>query len=293
MLSNSTGTPINQTLTNSSNTQSTATYVITPTFTNAGLGCNGSNLSQTVKVNPTPTVTTTPSNPFICSGFPFSIALSNNTTGGTNSWAWTGTNGTNTTGASSTPGSGTPISHTLTNSSTSNSTATYVITPTFTQDGRACNGSNNTQTVTVYPKPGKPTVNGTTSNFSIAFCGNGNLLVDPLGTNGETARFYATTFPGTPVSSGVSYTVSTPGTYYVTSYNITTGCESEPVVVTVTITPPFTISNTVSNYGGYGVSCFGGANGSITTTATTTAYPITYTWSTGKVTTISLNSFRY
>ena len=285
--SNSTGTPINQTLTNSSNTQSTATYVITPTFTNAGLGCNGSNLSQTVKVNPTPTVTTTPSNPFICSGFPFSIALSNNTTGGTNSWAWTGTNGTNTTGASSTPGSGTPISHTLTNSSTSNSTATYVITPTFTQDGRACNGSNNTQTVTVYPKPGKPTVNGTTSNFSIAFCGTGNLLVDPLGTNGETARFYATTFPGTPVSSGVSYTVSTPGTYYVTSYNNTTGCESEPVVVTVTITPPFTISNTVSNYGGYGVSCFGGANGSITTTATTTAYPITYTWSTGKVTTIS------
>lgn len=279
-------TSINQTLSNSGTAPATVVYSVTPRFTANSLSCIGSAVTQTVTVNPKPTVTPTPNNPYICPNSSPNIALSNNTTGGTNSWSWTGTNGTNVSGASNS--TGTPINQTLNNTGTSNSTATYVITPTYTYNSVSCNGNTNTQTVTIYPKPQKPTVNGSTIDFTATFCGSGNLtgVWDPV--NASTCKFYSGTYPsGTFLGSGASRTISSAGNYYVTSYNTTTSCESDPISVTVTITSPFSISTTLSNYNGYNISCYGGTNGSVTVTAATTAYPITYTWSTGKTTTIN------
>lgn len=166
--SSSSGSTINQVLSNSGAGASTATYVITPTFTNAGRTCNGSTNTQTVTINPVATLNTpSPNNPTICSGTSPNITFSStNTTGGTLTYSWTGTNGTNISGASDFIGS--PINQTLTNSGTTASTATYVITPVYTLSGKSCNGTTNTQTVNV-----RAPLSAASGAVSLAACGTG------------------------------------------------------------------------------------------------------------------------
>ena len=153
---------ITGTLTNTTTAPIDVAYTLTPT---AG-SCIGSTFTVTVTVNPLPTASATPSNPTICSASGSGIVLSSNTTGGTNSWSWIGTNNTTTTGASNS--SGGTINQTLSNSGVVNSTATYVITPTFTNNSVACSGSTLTQTVTVNPVSNGGTLSGGTSPICFA-----------------------------------------------------------------------------------------------------------------------------
>ena len=178
--SGSAATSISGTLTNTTNAPVNVVYTITPSTPS----CAGSTFTVTVTVNPTPTVTATPSNPTICNGASPNIALTANTTGGTNTFTWTGTNGTNVSGASNS--SSTPINQTLTYSGVSSSgTATYVITPSYSYNSVSCNGNTLTQTVTILASVNKGTVN----NSGQTLCYGGDpasigFSTPPSGGNG-------------------------------------------------------------------------------------------------------------
>jgi RHS repeat-associated protein len=91
----------------------------------------------------------------------------------------------------------------------------------------------------------------TLSNCSVAVpvqagvsrCGTGTVTLTPtVGSGGNTIRWYTSTTPGaSPFATQASYTtpsLSATTTYYITSYNTTTLCESSPrLAVTVTINP--------------------------------------------------------
>jgi hypothetical protein len=97
--------------------------------------------------------------------------------------------------------------------------------------------------------------------------------------------------------AGTQYEVSTDnGTSYATegvytfnlavgaTYNIivrdSLGCLSD--TTTIVLPTPFDASNVISNYNGFGVSCFGYSDGSIDVTVTGGATPYTYQWATGQ-----------
>ena len=135
------------------------------------------------------------------------------------------------------------------------------------------------------PKPADPTV-----TTPVTACGLYNIT-PVIGTNGNTCRFYgpSPTFP--LLATGTSYTVSTVGTstINVTSYNSTTGCESNMVPVVVTITATFSVNMTSTLYNGFNISCNGGVNGNAIATLSggSPVNPITYYWSTGTTNTVS------
>jgi len=114
------GTPISQTLSNSSNsTAGTATY----TITGAANSCTAST-SAIITINPIPAITATPANDTICSGTAPVIAITSSAAGTT--YTWSVAQGIGITGGNS--GNGTPIAQTLSNSSNSIAgTATYTI----------------------------------------------------------------------------------------------------------------------------------------------------------------------
>jgi hypothetical protein len=282
-------TSINQTLSTTSAGPGTVVYTVTPRASLNSVYCSGSTFTQTVTVvsKPTLTVTSTPSDDSVCTGYPINLALANNTTGaGTNSWTWTATNGTNVSGATAcSTACSTPINQTLTNSGTPHSTATYVITPAYTYNSVVCTGTAVNKIIKVSSKPTKPLVNGSNTDFTITFCGAGQL-VSNIVRNDTTVKYYDSTGVNL-LATGSVYNVTTPSLYKVLTYNINTGCYSDTVRVRVRMTAPFSTTVTKSNYNGYEVSCNGGSNGSITVAASTTAYPVVYTWSTGRTRTIN------
>ncbi len=139
------------------------------------------------------------------------------------------------------------------------------------------------QNVNVNPQPGNPIV---TSPYT--GCGVANVTAN-VGTNGTTCRFYGPNSNTAFISSGTSIVVSLLGTntYYISSYNSTTGCEGNRIPVTVTVGPTFALSISGSNYNGSGVSCPGGSNGTVTATSNATDYPIEYAWSNGTTNTVN------
>ena len=112
-------------------------------------------------------------------------------------------------------------------------------------------------------------------------CGSANLFA-VLGANGTTLNFYGPNSPSTFIASGSSVNVSVSGTYYITSFNATTGCESAPLQVAVTISQSFTASMSFVN-----PSCSNTSDGSATVTFNSTKFPITVTWSDGTTHTVN------
>lgn len=91
-----------------------------------------------------------------------------------------------------------------------------------------------TLTVTVNAQPSQPTI--TTANTSR--CGAGSLTVNVAsGTNGNSCRWYESENDEQPFQTGNSfqnnYEAST--TYYVSSYNSNTACESSRIPVAITV----------------------------------------------------------
>ena len=176
------GSSINQTLTNSSNSVTgSVQYIVTPTA-NAG-SCEGSPYTITVTVNPTPSVTTV-NTATICSGASPNISLTASTP---STFSWTvGTITGGITGASA--GSGSTINQTLTNPSSSTAgSVKYIVTPTATAG--SCTSSPYTITVNVNPTL-VPTV--TITSTSTAICTTSTSGSNPV------------TFTATPVNGGPS-----------------------------------------------------------------------------------------
>lgn len=275
----------------SANVSVAGVIAVTPSFTNNNVTCPGTNYSpvSTLTVKPRPTVAVDRSTQSICSGFSItSIDITNpNSVAGT-TFSWVRTNSTGPTGIAAS-GSTDPITGTLTNTNPVQGGTQQTTVFTVTATANSCT-STTTSTVIVNPKPDTAKVNGSSLDFTISFCGTGQL-VSSIVRNDTTVKYFDS-LGTTLLATGSVYNVTTPGLYKVMTYNITTGCYSDTVDVRVFLTAPFSTTVTKSNYNGYQVSCNGGSNGSITVAASTSAYPVIYTWSTGRTRTINSGPVR-
>ncbi|PWK29074.1 uncharacterized protein DUF11 [Arcicella aurantiaca] len=193
---------ISGSLTNTTEAPITVTFTITPVGT-----CNGTPITATVIVNPTPTATASTPSQSICSGAsitgitfnlppPFAppaldpasdiepkaitqktqaIVLSSFVAGTV--FNWTRDNTATVTGIAAS-GTGN-ISGTLTNTTTLPVTVTFTVTPSYTNAGKTCTGTPITVTVTV-----SPVVVATITDAGTAFCsGSSTTLSAPANPN--------------------------------------------------------------------------------------------------------------
>ena len=219
--SNVTGIPasgsgdINGTLTNTTNTAQTVTFMITP----AANGCSGTPITATVIVNPTPIVTATATPNPVCSGGTLSLG----TIAGA-SYLWSGPNGFSSTIQNPT------ISNIQTNQS-----GTYSVTVT---SSAGCTGTGSVS-VTVNPLPSPTasvTPNPVCTGNKVQFTASGGLSYAWSGPDGFSSNKQN---PGRFISS-----VSQGGTYTVTVTNAE-GCSNTTTVnLVVNETPNGTISAT-------------------------------------------------
>ena len=245
------GNPINQVLSNPSNSApGTVDYIVTPTSTTGG--CPGTPYTITVTVNPTPTVTTA-NIASTCSGTSPNISL---TATAPSTFTWTiGTITGGITGASG--GSGNTINQILTNpGNLSAGTVQYIVTPTST--GGICPGSPYAITVTVNPTPVITTA--PTAVICTGTSPNINLTASTPSTLTWTVGMVTGGITGATPGSGntINDILNNPnpslaGTvqYIVTPTSTTGSCTGNPFTITVTVNAPPVITSQpapISNY---------------------------------------------
>ncbi|MFV8388028.1 PKD-like domain-containing protein [Flavobacterium sp. LB1P71] len=201
-------------LTNTTNAFLTVTFTITPTAN----GCNGTPITTTVLVNPTPNAVATNAAQTICSQSAIAtMVLSGNVASTT--YNWTRDNTVDVTGIGAS-GSGN-ISGSLTNNTNAPVTVTFTITPT----ANGCSGTPITATVIINPTP-----NAVVTNAAQTICSASAITTMALSGN-----IASTTFNWTRDN-----TVSVTGIAISGSGNISgnlTNTTSAPITVTFTITP--------------------------------------------------------
>ncbi|UPT67020.1 MAG: hypothetical protein M0D57_21830 [Sphingobacteriales bacterium JAD_PAG50586_3] len=144
--------------------------------------------------------------------------------------------------------------------------------------GLTCDGSAETYATiaqwSVYPDLPAPTINGLALD-TLTACGIVNIIPD---VNSYSFSYYTSVPPAVAVGTGPSIAASSGGTYYVTTYNTSTGCNSLGYATAVLIsTASFSFSMTTTP-----VSCFNGSNGTAQATLDTVGTaPYTFTWSGG------------
>jgi subtilisin-like proprotein convertase family protein len=201
-------------LTNNTSSPVKVTFTITPT----AAGCDGTAITATVLVNPTPSVLATPSAQTICSaGSIASIVLSSGTAGTT--YAWTRDNDVTVTGIAAS-GNGN-ITGSLTNTTLLPVTVTFAVTPT----ANGCPGTTGNATVVVDPSP-----DAIATPSSQTIC-SGEAITDIL---------LSSTVPATTYTWTRNNIVAVTGIAASGNGNITgalTNTTAAPVTVTFTITP--------------------------------------------------------
>ena len=237
-----------QTLRNTTNTQQTIVYELTPS---SGT-CIGSPFDLTVRVNPTPEIAAKTT--AICSAETFTVSPTNAGGGALDivptgtTYTWTAAPNNNVTGESSVANAQTSISQQLTNTTNTVQTVVYTVTPTSGATG-ACVGLPFQVSVQVNPKPFVQAIAETVcsaSAFTISPAnGNGNIVptgttyswtfVDNTSVTGEANGTAAANFTQT-----LTNTTTTPQvvTYTVTPTSGDTGnCVGSPFTVTITVNP--------------------------------------------------------
>ena len=274
------GLTITQNLINSSNTVQSVTYLVTPSSSISG-SCGGLPFEVVVTVNPTPVIST--QELVICSGDVFDLALLNGTNGdvipaGTK-YTWTIIPNPRITGTvnQSTPQTSLLISQPLTNTGTAVEVITYQITPT---SGNGCPGAPFNLEVTV---KAPIAINGEThdyNGFGISCFGaddgfieltpsGGKLPTDPAGYT------FSWTGPNGFTSTAQNIDDLAPGTYTVT---VGTGNCTQSKTFVITEPQPIVITETISNYNGFEISCFGASDGRIELAVTGGTSAYTYQW---------------
>jgi RHS repeat-associated protein len=209
------GPLIAQTLTNGTVSAVNVVYTITPQAN----GCNGPSINVTVTVNPKPLA-------------PIVNAASRC---GSGSVTLTGTPGTNGNTLrwyinSSTP---TVLFTGLSYSPTISSTTNYYVSSYNTTTQCESVNPRVMVTATVNPLLGLPTPTPGSR------CGTGVVALSSMyGTNGNNVRWYAAASGGTPLATSLNFTtptISATTTYYISSYNTSTTCESSRVAIIATI----------------------------------------------------------
>lgn len=146
---------------------------------------------------------------------------------------------------------------TSTSSPSTSTTTTYYVT-TYNATTGCESTPRQSVTLTINPIPSAPTA----SNTSI--CGTGTMTAT-VGANGTTVRWYSASTGGTLLATNTtSPSTSTSTTYYITTYNATTGCESTPrqsVTLTVNPIPSAPTAGNTSRCGTGTMTATAGANG--------------------------------
>lgn len=244
------GVGIGQTLTNSTSSAATATYVVTPTAN----GCPGTPVSVVITVNPNPSITAIPAPSAICSGSTSNIPLTSTVGGTTFSW----TLGTVTGVSGALPGSGTNIAQVLTTTGVTSGTVTYNITATT---AAGCTSAT-TATITVNPvpvasaTPSSLTIcSGATTAISLSSTVAGTTYVwGPTAVTGVTGASAGT---GSSIAQTLTATGAIAGTL---TYTITPSagtCPGTPISVNVTVNPTPVITATPTSQ----TFCDGGTTG--------------------------------
>lgn len=144
---------------------------------------------------------------------------------------------------------------------------TYYVSSFNTSTGCESTSPRIPVTATINPAPSSPTGNGASR------CGTGTVtLTATPGANGNDVKWYSLQTGGTALATGLSFptpSLSVSTTYYISSYNTSTGCESTStrtaVVATINTVPSPPSGNSVSR-SGKGVVTLNatpGANGSV------------------------------
>lgn len=227
------GSTINQTLTNPSNSSAgSVQYLVTPTSTTGT--CTGNTYSIVVTVNPTPVVTTATATS-ICSGTAPGILLTASTQ---STFTWTvGAISGSISGASA--GSGSTINQVLSNpSNTITGTVEYLVTPVSITG--SCTGSPLSIVVTVNPLP-LPSLAGP---LTVRVTSTGNLYTTETGMSNyiwAVSSGGSVAAGGTTGSSSVNVTWNTTGPQSVsvkyTNTNNCTALAATPASVTVNPLP--------------------------------------------------------
>ncbi|MFZ4797764.1 MAG: beta strand repeat-containing protein, partial [Bacteroidia bacterium] len=289
--SNSNGSTLAQTLTSSNTTATNVIYAVTPTYTFNSVGCSGIAGSVTVTVNPIP-VNNGTSTQTICSGTASSVSLTANTSGGTNTFAYTTGSVTGLSGNAG--GSGSSIAQTLSTTNTSPTNAVYSVIPTYTNNAVGCAGSASNYTVTVNPIP----VNTGTTSQTIC-SGTASSVSLSANTTGGTNTFAWTTGAGLNITGNVAGTGSSIA-QTLSSTNLT------PFFITYSVTPTFTnnaisCNGTATNAnvtinpiplytGATSQTICSGTASSASLTANTTGGTNTFAWTSSAVAGLSGNS---
>lgn len=237
------GSPLSNTITNSSSSIQTVVYTVTPTSTTLG-NCIGTPQTVNVGVMPTPAMTSL-GVATICNGGTVSVPLTSNVS---STYSWIAADNVNTTGESLTTQSGSPLSNTITNNTSSVQAVSYTVTPTSVT--ASCPGTPQTITVSVYPSPTMTSaVNATVcSGVAVNFVFSGNMAstfswiaANNANTSGEslTAQSGSTLSDIITNNTAVVQTVS----YSVTPSSNPQGCAGTPQTVTVTVNPGPTMTS--------------------------------------------------
>ncbi|ADR20544.1 hypothetical protein MATR_18330 [Marivirga tractuosa] len=208
--SSSGGSHFRQSTSYSPSLSSSKTYYISSY--NTSTGCESSRVSISATVNSIPS-TPTASSSSRCGAGTVSLSGTIGSNGNTIRW-YTSSSG------------GSHFRQSTSYSPSLSSSKTYYISSYNTSTG--CESSRVSISATVNPIPALPTA------YSDARCGAGTLsLAGAIGSNGNTIRWYTSSSGGSHFRQSTSYnpSLSSSKTYYISSYNTNTGCESARVSV--------------------------------------------------------------
>jgi len=271
-----------QTLTNTTTTPQVVTYTVTPTSGDAG-NCVGNSFTINVTVNPTPVISA--KQLLICSGDTFTFTLTDGANGdkiptGTK-YTWTVIPNPQITGAvnQSTPQNSILVTQALINTGTAVETITYQVTPS---SATGCSGASFNLVITVKPPI---VINGEPNDyngFGISCFGandgfinlnpsGGKLPTDPAGYT------YSWTGPNGFSSTAQNINNLIAGTYTVTVGEGSGLCTQTKTFV-VTEPQQVVITETITNYNGFEISCFGASDGRINLAVTGGTSAYTYLW---------------
>ncbi|CAN1572161.1 Concanavalin A-like lectin/glucanases superfamily [Flavobacteriaceae bacterium] len=249
--------------------QGTVTYAITPTAN----GCNGPATNYTIVVNPSPTVSNSPSTQTICSGSSSTLVTLASATAGT-SFTWTATATSGVTGFA-TSGTNTIPALNISTTGLVQGTITYDVTPT----ANGCLGTASNYTIVVNPTPIV-----TNSPLTQTICSGGSSTAVSL-TSGVTGTTFAWTATATAGVSGFTtsgtgsipvQTISTTGTIQGTvTYVVTptaSGCSGTVVNYTILVNPKPAVTNTPLTQ----TICSGGSSTAVSLTSGVTG--TTFAW---------------
>jgi len=176
------------------------------------------------------------------------------------------------------------VQNTLTNSTSTELTVSYLITPFL----GTCPGDPFTLTVNVQPSPNidfsVPDQSLCTGTSSEAVVISSDVSTAVFSWTANAKGVLGVTSPGTgntiPVQNLINPTANPISVEYLVT--AATGqqnsCSGIPKLYTITVNPSISLTETISNFSGFGISCFGANDGTISVLPTGGNGNFTYSW---------------